>query len=1436
MPTVKATFTADISQFRQSLAQATTAVTAFDRTTGQVNNSLKRFGNEFSGAKLQREAETMARAIRDIGGAFRLTEAEQKRANATISEALAKYKALGTEAPASVRNLANELKHLNAEASKASNAGGSITAGFGGLVASVAGGITLASVVASIGAKLADVASQATAFTPLRQSFEKMQGGALQADTALLRLREATKGLASDSALLAAANKGSLLGLGDMGIKFDEVARVATVLGRAMGQDAAKSVDDLTTALSRMSPQILDNLGIKVDLTKATEDYAKSINKSVDALTEEEKKLAFATAAMEAARAKAEQLGDISLTAAEHVSRIGTSLTGMAVEAASAVNEWEPLVALLERWANITSQLQRGGRIAFADMQQNAMSQGGVGGVLVGGAMWATAGTEGREAIGAARERRAAGVSVEEELARIANASEQLDAWRTGLATTTDVVAQFQAQLAAGAKTSPTSAAKSVIDDLAEAKKALAALTAGQRELIAAAKEYGKSNKEAAEAAGTTEAVVKLYEDMTKGAEKAATATRKLAEEFAKLSGEDAIKDAERFADFVLKMGNIKLPKEQAEALAKKFMDASKAAREAGRAISQDVVRALNSLEIPSKRINGLLQANSFLQGNINRAAQNAIDTAQRTTGNNSAFDGRINSTNPFYSIASRESWMQPMQAATVSPITLESIRKAYNQTRSWRVELQGVAQAFANLAQVGGRSLDGLNRTIGGVFTAANAGGEMVKSLSGLIGGLTKKDADGNTVMTGAGSALAGGLAGLGAGLSVGGLFTNRGKGFAAGAAAGAGAGAMAGSVLPGVGTLVGAGVGALVGAFAGMFAASANAAAQRVAKDVQAGQLTAEFGGLDNLLDVVGRLGMSQGGFLKAFYGEPKAFAKAITELNQALAKEKQEADKLAKSLAEVARVQGVLSRDQMKAITRIRPGGPGAEDVVAFARQQRGQAEEGIAQAIAALSTATAGGTKNLDQFDNSINAVTGSMVSLFAEAVRSGESAVSVLKRLATPMQALQDLLAKAGKSMGDGFGQLKVLSEIATGEGTAPLVELASGLGSALAGLANSGLMSPALFEELANGIGEAYKQLELMGKGGLEAARLMQPGLQAVWQMIQDHPELRDQLDASTAALLEFAEQNGLVGEEFRPAIDQMMDALNDLIGKIGELITAIGRVPGITIPVTYEPGEFPEQPHQPGRNSDGSQDNDGDPLTPFALGGIVTRPTKALIGEAGPEAVISLQEYRDLLRGQTQMNAARAYIGASANDRETSDVIGRLGATITAATTSLRAALSASATALQSMAGPLVSALGGRTTPLPTIRPDDPAAPTYPIRRSEGERTDWFGSDGWGGRELKTDEAHAAERQAILDAIMPVGSWHPLPGVKTRIGDNDGSTSPRIVAESPADVGIDLSRLRPKTDREPFTIINVTQLDGREVARTVNRYQGDERRLVGAA
>jgi hydroxymethylpyrimidine pyrophosphatase-like HAD family hydrolase len=56
-------------------------------------------------------------------------------------------------------------------------------------------------------------------------------------------------------------------------------------------------------------------------------------------------------------------------------------------------------------------------------------------------------------------------------------------------------------------------------------------------------------------------------------------------------------------------------------------------------------------------------------------------------------------------------------------------------------------------------------------------------------------------------------------------------------------------------------------------------------------------------------------------------------MNELNTVLAEQKKRADALVTGLGEVARVQGVLSQQQIAQIRNMRPGDPGAEDVVAF-----------------------------------------------------------------------------------------------------------------------------------------------------------------------------------------------------------------------------------------------------------------------------------------------------------------------------------------------------------------------------------------------------------------------------------------------------------------------------------------------------------------------
>ena len=158
----------------------------------------------------------------------------------------------------------------------------------------------------------------------IAQSFERLSGGAGQAEGALSTLREATRGLVSNFDLMQSSNKAILLGLGLSEREMGDLAKTATVLGRAMGMDATKSLDDLITALGRSSPMILDNLGLTVKLGEANEAYAAKLGKTSSDLTDAEKKQAFMTAAMAAARTKVAELGEAQLTLTERLQQAST--------------------------------------------------------------------------------------------------------------------------------------------------------------------------------------------------------------------------------------------------------------------------------------------------------------------------------------------------------------------------------------------------------------------------------------------------------------------------------------------------------------------------------------------------------------------------------------------------------------------------------------------------------------------------------------------------------------------------------------------------------------------------------------------------------------------------------------------------------------------------------------------------------------------------------------------------------------------------------------------------------------------------------------------------------------------------------------------------------------------------------------------------------
>lgn len=119
-------------------------------------------------------------------------------------------------------------------------------------------------------------------------------------------LRSATKGTVGDVDLLRTANNALALGL-----PVDELNNLfeaAMNVGHAMGRDTLQAVNDLTTGIGRQSIRILDNLGIIVRTDEAYKEYAKALGKTVEQMTDAERKAAFMNAAMEALMESSEEL------------------------------------------------------------------------------------------------------------------------------------------------------------------------------------------------------------------------------------------------------------------------------------------------------------------------------------------------------------------------------------------------------------------------------------------------------------------------------------------------------------------------------------------------------------------------------------------------------------------------------------------------------------------------------------------------------------------------------------------------------------------------------------------------------------------------------------------------------------------------------------------------------------------------------------------------------------------------------------------------------------------------------------------------------------------------------------------------------------------------------------------------------------------------
>lgn len=188
---------------------------------------------------------------------------------------------------------------------KASDQASKIIDGIGGNLQNL-GKVSLAAMAGVAGAAalagkgLLDMAVDASSLDGIAAAFEGLANRAgSSAEDMLKALEKGSAGMIDQQELMLKYNTAAQLVGDTFAGQLPDAMQYLAKVSSATGEDMNFMLDSLVRGVGRLSPMILDNLGIQVDLNEAYEIYAASVGKSVDELTKQEQQTALMNVVME---------------------------------------------------------------------------------------------------------------------------------------------------------------------------------------------------------------------------------------------------------------------------------------------------------------------------------------------------------------------------------------------------------------------------------------------------------------------------------------------------------------------------------------------------------------------------------------------------------------------------------------------------------------------------------------------------------------------------------------------------------------------------------------------------------------------------------------------------------------------------------------------------------------------------------------------------------------------------------------------------------------------------------------------------------------------------------------------------------------------------------------------------------------------------------
>jgi len=185
------------------------------------------------------------------------------------------------------------------------------------------------------GKAIFEMGKQGAAVIQTGESFDFLLKKLDLAPDLLEQLREASRGTVDDMTLMSGtatllAGTSDELGkkMGNLTPKLMEIAKAANKLNPSLG-DTAFMYQSIATGIKRAQPLILDNLGLTIKVGEANEAMAKSLGKTVEELTAEEKAMAILNDTMRAGDLLIDQVGGTTESAADEMERMEANVTNL---------------------------------------------------------------------------------------------------------------------------------------------------------------------------------------------------------------------------------------------------------------------------------------------------------------------------------------------------------------------------------------------------------------------------------------------------------------------------------------------------------------------------------------------------------------------------------------------------------------------------------------------------------------------------------------------------------------------------------------------------------------------------------------------------------------------------------------------------------------------------------------------------------------------------------------------------------------------------------------------------------------------------------------------------------------------------------------------------------------------------------------------------